>query len=267
MTTKPATTPKAAEPEMREVLILNIDIEGQQVRTTTQTEDIEELAMDIQRNGLMQPIGIQMTPTGRYQLLWGRRRLEAHKYLKRKGILARVYDAGDQTVKSVAIRENVHRLAMTLQEECEAVTYLIEVEKRSPDETASMLGKGRAWVLRRMAIPNLPPELIDELMAGHITLSAAESISRIPNEPDRAWLISAHKQARWTQAQLNQAVEQALQLPDVSAAVEAGYQAAQSSVAQQPLMMACAACGTAKPMAELMLIRVCQGGCDDHPAD
>jgi ParB family chromosome partitioning protein len=267
MTTKPASTPTPAQPEMREILIGNIDHEGQQIRVTTQTEDIEELAMDIQRHGLMQPIGVQMTPTGRYQLLWGRRRLEAHKYLKRKGILARVYDAGDQTVKSVAIRENVHRLAMTLQEECDAVAHLADTEGRSPDDIGAMLGKGRAWVMRRLAIPNLPPEVIDELLAGHITLGAAESISRIPNEPDRAWIIGAHKQARWTQAQLDQAVNQALQLPDVSEAVEAGYQAAQSSVAQQPLMMACAACGAAKPMADLMLIRVCNGGCDEHTAD
>jgi ParB/RepB/Spo0J family partition protein len=255
---------QAANMPMREVLILNIDVDEQAIRQTTQYDDIEELALDIQRHGLLQPIGVQETSTGRYQLLWGRRRLEAHKYLKRSAILARIYAAGDQSVKSVAIRENVHRIAMTLQEEVNAVNHLNTEDGLSPDQIAQMLGKGRAWVLRRMAIPNLPPEVIDELMAGNITLAAAEAIARLPYEPDRAWLISAHKQARWTQAQLEQAVAQALNMPDVSAAVEAGYQAAHSSVQPAPLMMPCAACGTPREMQDLVLIRVCKEGCKDE---
>jgi ParB family chromosome partitioning protein len=259
MTTKPA----AHEPQMTEILIANINVEDQQIRQTTQLDDIEELAMDIQRHGLLQPIGVQAAPHGRYQLLWGRRRLEAHKYLRRESVLARVYGEQDQSVKSIAIRENVHRLAMTLQEEINAVVHLHTVDNLPPDQIASMLGKGRQWVLRRMAIPNLPPEVVDELMAGHITIAAAEAISRIPNEPDRAWLISAHKQARWTQAQLEQAVAQALNLPDVSEAVDAAYESHHSQLQQAPLMMPCAACGTPREMADLMLIRVCNGGCAD----
>lgn len=258
----PAIERSASAEQIREILIDNIDYEEQQIRSTTQTEDIEELALDIQRFGLMQPIGVQETPTGRYKLLWGRRRLEAHKYLRRRGIQAKIYDAGDQSVKSVAIRENVHRLAMTLREECDAVEYLNEHEKRSPDEIAAALGKSRAWVMRRLAIPALPPEIVDELMAGNLTIAAAETISKLQFEPDRTWMVSAYKQARWTQAQLEQAVAQALNMPDVSEAVEAGVQAAAQQVHQSPLMMQCAACGKPQTLDKLILIRVCSEGCE-----
>jgi ParB/RepB/Spo0J family partition protein len=247
---------------IRTILIDNIDVEKQQVRQTTQTEDIEELAMDIQRHGQLQPIGVQELPTGRYQLLWGRRRLEAHKYLHRRSVMARIFPVGDQSVKSIAIRENIHRLAMTLQEEVNAVDFLHSTEGRSPDEIAASLGKSRQWVMRRMAIPNLPLDVIDELMAGRLTLAAAEEVAKIAYEPDRAWMISAIHAARWTQAQVVQAVAQALNMPDVSEAVEAGLHAAQSQVQQTPLMMPCAACGKPRPLPELVLIRVCGEGCD-----
>lgn len=85
--------------------------------------DIESLAEDIDKNGLISPIAI--TPT--FELIAGERRLEAYKFLGRYKIMANMMAVKDyQQMLEMEIAENEQRKQFT---PAERVKYGLELEK------------------------------------------------------------------------------------------------------------------------------------------
>ncbi len=238
-----------------------IDIGDQLLRDDPDDDSIIELASSIQRDGLHQPIGVRPAANGRFELLWGCRRLHAHRRLRYHTILARVRDVSDEQVKAVAIVENIQRLDMTLTEECRAVHHLHHQSQLSPEQIAAVIGKSRAWVMQRLAIPNLPPDVREPLLSGSISLGIAEAVSLLAEEGARAFILSQAQASKLTIPQVRAMVRTYQETPDIQAAVAAGVAAAQSGVTPQPILMQCAACGIAKPLDQLTLIRVCANSC------
>ena len=148
----------------------------QDVRDASLDDGIIELAADIASRGLLQPIGVTPAEGGRYQLRWGKRRLLAHLYLHRSVILARVVDGVHGDLLGDALAENLHRLNMTLEEECVAVTRMHDAG-RSPEQISALTGKGRQWVLRRLALAGLPDDLKGDTMAGTLAVGSAEALA------------------------------------------------------------------------------------------
>ncbi len=73
---------------------------------------IEELARDIEQNGLINPIVV--TPD--FQLIAGERRLRAHQFLDRKEVTVRVMEIKDYEHQlQLEISENEHRKEFNIQ--------------------------------------------------------------------------------------------------------------------------------------------------------
>jgi ParB family chromosome partitioning protein len=231
---------------IREIEIDTIDQGDQLVRDDQNDEDIIELAADIARNGLLQPIGVLALTNGTHQLLWGARRLLAHLRIGRTTIPARIIDDVDTPVRATALRENLLRRALTLQEECHAVSDLHHQEKRSPDTIAHLIGRSRAWVLRRLAVPNLPPDLREPALDGTLALGAAEAIALLDDPATRALVLQNCLASKASVGQVRETVRCLRESPDFGAAVAAGADHHAHPDHFAPILMACAACGAAR---------------------
>ncbi|WP_025718988.1 ParB N-terminal domain-containing protein [Paenibacillus polymyxa] len=169
---------------------------------------IEELAQDIEQNGLINPIVV--TPD--YQLIAGERRLRAHQFLGRKEVTVRVMEIKDfEHQLQLEISENEHRKEFTFSERVEWARRLEEVERLKarermaggkenlPDQqpigqvrdiVADQVGfgSGRQYDKAKFIAENATPEIIQQLDEG---------------------LISTHKAFVETKARLEAAVREA----------------------------------------------------------
>jgi len=153
---------------------------------------IEELAKDIEQNGLINPIVV--TPD--YQLIAGERRLRAHQYLGRKEVVVRVMEISDfEHQLRLEISENEHRKEFTFSERVEWAKRLEEVERikakermaggkeNIPEQPAGQVrdivadqagfGSGRTYDKAKYIMENATPEIIQQLDEGIISTHKA----------------------------------------------------------------------------------------------
>ncbi|WP_339309828.1 ParB N-terminal domain-containing protein [Paenibacillus sp. FSL k6-2145] len=153
---------------------------------------IEELAQDIDQNGLINPILV--TPD--YQLIAGERRLRAHQVLGRKEVVVRVMEISDfEHQLRLEISENEHRKEFTFSERVEWAKRLEDVERikakermaagkeNVPEQPAGQVrdivadqagfGSGRTYDKAKYIMENATPEIIQLLDEGIISTHKA----------------------------------------------------------------------------------------------
>lgn len=242
-----------------------IDQGEQLLRHEQHDDEILELGADIARNGLLQPIGVRPRPDGRYQLLFGARRLLAHQSIGRTTIPARILPDDATPIKAIASRENLLRRDLSLEEECDAVHHLHHVEQRSPGAISSLLGRSRAWVLRRLAVPQLPPDLRRPLLDGTIALGVAETIALLDDPSTRALVLNQATTAQATVYQVRAMVDALRQSPDFAEAVQAGAHALRHPETLPTPLFRCAHCGEPRELLDLTTVRICTAPCQTAP--
>jgi len=252
---------------LHEIPLVLIDIGDQQLRADPEDEGVVELAADIAHRGLLQPVGVYETKAGRYQLLFGSRRLAAHKRLRARTIRAQIFDPPEDGIRITAIVENLHRANLTLKEECDAVTHLHTRENKSPDSIAAQLSKSRQWVLRRLAVDSFHPDCRNAVLDGRLALGSAEIITQLEDDGARNYLLSETLAGRLTTAQVHAMAETLRTIPTTEPAVQAGVNVFLQNQQTPIVTLECEACRTRRPMAELRIVRVCAEGCEqdaDH---
>ncbi len=253
--------PGVAELAVTNVPVEAIEVKDQQLRHSQEDDDIIELATDLARRGILQPIGVKRIEPGRWQLLWGGRRLAAAKRLGWKLIPATLYEKTGEPIKAVALVENLQRRNLSLQEEVDAVNFLHKEERLSTDQISVMLSKSRDWVLRRLAVPALPIGVREALLEGKIGLGVAEEISKVEDTSTQGFLLNEAIHGRWTVLEVRAAIKALEKASEEDARIEEAVRAGVEAESS-PVMIRCQACGKAREMEEITIVRVCKNGCE-----
>ena len=235
-----------------------IDTAGQMVRVSMDDDHVIELSNSIAKLGLLQPIVVEPTDTGRYQLIAGAHRLAACLRLNWTHIPAniRTHVEGGP-VKALALVENIIRRDMSLQEECAAVQTLVEEQGLSVSQICQLLGRGNAWVNKRLAAPNFPDKIRDALFDNLISLSVAEEIATIDDEAFQNIVLNEAIYAKRTLFEVKSMVETFKAVPSISDAVEAGLQKAQEMRGSGAPKKACEYNHEVVKLSDMRLIWVC----------
>lgn len=257
---------EASTLEVHHVPLDRIDQGAQLIRADQNDDDIIELAADIAQHGLLQPIGVAPLASGRYQLLFGARRCLAHRRLGRATIAATFHTIPENSIRATAARENLLRRQLTLQEEIDVVCQLHADENRSPDAIASLLSRSRAWVLRRLAVPQLPVDLREPLLDGVLSIGHAETLALLADDGMRAYALNQVRAATLSVGDTKQMVEALRSNPSIAEAVQAGLDAAANPAPALTLMSPCDNCHQPRPLADLAIVRVCRDGCPGEDA-
>ncbi|MGO4496475.1 ParB N-terminal domain-containing protein [Paenibacillus sp. 2RAB27] len=154
--------------------------------------DIEDLAKDIEANGLINPIVV--TPD--LELIAGERRLRAHIFLQRSHVEVREMTVSDyEHHLRIEISENEHRKEFTFSERVEWGKRLEQVEKLKAKERMTSgkenlpehevgqvrdivaeqvgFGSGKQFDKAKFIIDNATPEIIQQVDAGTISTHKA----------------------------------------------------------------------------------------------
>jgi len=105
-------------------------------RIRKQTTKLDELAADIRKNGLINPITVMAVDDGvRYQLLAGLRRLRAAQLLGWSHIESSVAQPKDaEAVLNIEYSENMQRETFTYSEKMDYARLIAEIEKQKAQE-------------------------------------------------------------------------------------------------------------------------------------
>lgn len=140
------------------VVLLPVDqIEANpyQPRKEFDSEAIEQLAVSIAANGLLQPILVRPAEEGGYQLVAGERRLRACRALGMKTIpsIVRPMENSDSAV--LALVENLQRTDLNCFEEAQAISSIMELCHYSQQQAARLLGRSQPAVANKLRLLRL----------------------------------------------------------------------------------------------------------------
>lgn len=144
-----------------------------QSRKIFKEDEIKELAVSIESNGLLQPIIVRKTGEAAYELVAGERRWRAFQLLGRKEIPAIVRTYTDNEVLAVVLVENIQRSDLSALEEAEGYKKLLEIQY-TQEEVATVVGKSRSHVANSLRLLSLPDFIKDALREGRLTSGHAK---------------------------------------------------------------------------------------------
>src|SRR3972149_2404689 len=216
----------------RKMVVISIPIsqiitDGQMVRAGMDDDHVIELSNSIGKLGLLEPIVVCKVGDKKYQLIAGAHRLQACKRLNWKTIPSNVRDDPENnSVKGLALVENIIRRDMSLKEECDAVNILTSQENMSTSQVCQLLGRSRDWVCKRLSAPNLPGNIRDALFDGLISISVAEEIAGLEDEGARNYILQEAIYGKRTLSDVHSMAETFRNCPTIGKAVANGLQKA-----------------------------------------
>lgn len=176
--------------EVRKLLLSAILPSPMNPRKTIDEEELKELAENIERQGLLQPITVRpLRSAGLYEIVCGERRFRACCLNRgnHKGpdhILAIVRNMTDDEAFDAMITENLQRKDVDPMEEAFAFGKLIE-KGNTVEEVAVRFGKSTRFVRDRVKLNALIPELKEDVKKGKMPIVSALLISKVNEEDQR----------------------------------------------------------------------------------
>lgn len=139
-----------------------------QPRTSFDKEAIEELALSIKQNGLIQPIIVRESYMG-YELIAGERRYRACKSLGHKQINAIVIKANEVQAATLALIENVQREDLSPIEEANGYLQMIRLTGLTQQQLSYKIGKKQTTISNKIRLLNLNQQVQEAINSKQIT--------------------------------------------------------------------------------------------------
>lgn len=183
----PESSAEAAPHHLDEVPIELVHPNPNQPRMHFNKEELDELALSIEKDGLLQPILVREDADG-YEIIAGERRWQASQLAGLKKVPVRIKEADDMKVLELALIENLQRSDLNPIEEAYGYKRMMERGNRTQSEVASAVSKGRSTIANALRLLDLPEDAQQMLYEEKITAGHARAILAIPSDEGRAKL-------------------------------------------------------------------------------
>jgi ParB family chromosome partitioning protein len=189
----PATAAPAA-PRGDELQHLPLDslVRGKyQPRVDMRQEALEELAISIRNQGVIQPIVVRPIANAapgapRYEIVAGERRWRAAQIAGLKSIPAMVRRVPDEAAIAMALIENIQREDLNPLEEARALERLIAEFGVTHEQAAEAVGRSRAAVSNLLRLLELAPEVAELVEKRRLDMGHARALLGINNKRQQA---------------------------------------------------------------------------------
>jgi ParB family transcriptional regulator, chromosome partitioning protein len=151
-----------------------------QPRTRMDEGALNELALSIKAQGVMQPILVR--PTGgqngetKYEIIAGERRFRAAQIAGLEHIPVLIRDVDDLAAAAMALIENIQREDLNPLEEAHGIHRLITDFSFTHEQAAGAVGRSRSAVSNLLRLLNLAKPVQTMLMAGDIDMGHARAL-------------------------------------------------------------------------------------------
>jgi len=178
-----APTGAEARGALRMIPLDRITANPEQPRITFRGPALEELAESIREHGVLTPLLVRRSETGRYVLIAGERRLRASGLAGLEEVPCWVReDVGSREQLELALVENLQREDLDPIETAESYRRLCEDFSMTQEQVARRVGKDRATVANAIRLLRLPAFVLSELRAGRISAGHAKALLSLPDD-------------------------------------------------------------------------------------
>ena len=166
------------EPKYKFIDIHKIEANGHQPRTHFENEKIQELAVSIQQNGLLQPIVVRPYQ-GKYQIVVGERRYRACLLAGIEEVPCLVQNYDEQQTATAAIVENIQRENLSAIEEALAYQQILDTQNITQEELAQKVGKKQSTIANKLRLLQLPMTVQEAVRRKDITERHARTLLKL----------------------------------------------------------------------------------------
>ena len=168
--------PSVVEGELKHIPLDLIQRGKYQPRAEFDEAALEELALSIKSQGLMQPIVIRSIGTQKYEIIAGERRWRAAQIAGLDSMPALVKTVSDEAAIAMSLIENIQREDLNPIEEALALKRLQDEFKLTQQEVASAVGRSRTAVTNLMRLVGLHGDVQKMLQKGLLEMGHARAI-------------------------------------------------------------------------------------------
>ncbi len=174
-----------------EIFTDKIKLPKENMRKHIDRDEIYELAEDIKKNGLINPITVR--PVGDvYELVAGQRRYLAHQVAGILKIKCIVRELTDDEALAIMTSENLSRVEVNPVDEAKHVLRLVESNNGDIKKVSHIVGRGEKWVQDRITIGNMPDYMQELLAKKELKIGVALVLVQITDENfRRMWTLQA----------------------------------------------------------------------------
>ena len=161
--------------ESADIAVDLIDPSPLQPRSHFDDRTLQELAMSIRENGIVQPVLVR--PNGlRYELVAGERRWRAAQVAGLIRIPALIREITNDKVLELALIENIQREDLNPIEEARAYKNLIETVGLTQESLAQRVGRDRSYITNHIRLLRLPEDLQQFVQDGKLSGGHARTL-------------------------------------------------------------------------------------------
>ena len=246
---------------IREIFSDLLDDPKDAMRSGLDRESLFDLADDIKKNGLINPITVRPV-ADRFEVVAGHRRLGACKIAGIIKIPCVVKELDDRAAFSIMASENLVREDVDPVDEAEFIIKMMSRTGEGVEEVAVNIRRSKQYVLDRLTVGEMPAYLKEFLRAKQIKLGSALALNQITDESKKMmWIQMAVRDGvsvrvaeywliQWKMSQLPDAVNVENPLSELSAG---DY---------KPILFRCAIDGKEYPVEQTKMISVFLGNLD-----
>jgi ParB family chromosome partitioning protein len=184
-------------------------------------DDIDELAATMRKHGFTSHLWVREHPAeqGRYQLVYGERRLRAAQQVGITVVPCEVTQYEDREMLEIGLTENLQRRDLKPLEEAAGLQRFIDEFNYSIRTLAERISKDKGYVENRLRLLRMPEDVREMVGVRPDTVSAAREVARLPTSDARAPLIDGLVNDGLSLKTAHEIVDAALEHPEHVTAV------------------------------------------------
>jgi ParB family chromosome partitioning protein len=181
-------------------------------RLRQSVHNLDDLIDSIRQRGLLQPIVVRGLEDHYYQIIAGNRRYEACKRLCWRKITCNIVELDDKESFELSLIENIQREKLDPIEEARAFkNYIFDFGWGGVSELARKIGKSPSYVTKRIALLDLPPEVIRTVADSRVCPSIADELHTIRDQGKQSELGYLIAQRHLSLRKVRELIDQANQ--------------------------------------------------------
>ena len=157
-----------------------------QPRKNFKKDDLEELAISIKSQGILQPIVVRLLSSNNYKIIAGERRWRAAQLAGIHEIPAFIKEIPEDLLNEAALIENIQRENLNPVEEARAYESILKKHQSNYEELSKIVGKSKSHISNMIRLLELEEEILNYMISGKLSMGHARALIGVPNAKEMA---------------------------------------------------------------------------------
>ena len=153
-------------------------------------DKLNELAVSIEKNGIIQPLTVRKVTNMEYELIAGERRLRAAAICGLATVPCIIVSCNDTQASLFSLTENLQRSELNFFEEAESIKNIISCCHITRHELAVHIEQRPSFVANKLRVLDLGFDERKIILKAHLTERHAKAILKISDETERRIVLS-----------------------------------------------------------------------------